>query len=106
MDAARDDLAPGADPDCPQDFAPGALEYVALGHRSTGWIGGSLTVTTWGPKRTEPEILRRSYAFPQSHSSLRDKALQAVIDDAKKWIGGRRMSWSVVACNYLWHQDE
>lgn len=62
---------------------------------------GSLTVTTWGPQRTEPQMLRESYLFPESHRHLDDESLQAVIDGAKERIGGLRLSWTIVACNYL-----
>jgi hypothetical protein len=60
-----------------------------------------LTVTTWGPRRTEPQMLREHFAFPDSHAGLDDESLQAVIDGAKEWIAGRRWSWTIVACNYL-----
>lgn len=78
---------------------PSGRRWVRRGEKRTG----GLTVTKWGPEQTEPEILRESYLFPESHAHLDDESLQAVIDGAKAWIAGRRWSWQVVACNYLKH---
>lgn len=72
-----------------------------LGRKMTRGAWGSLTITTWGPARSEPARLRETFDFPESHRKLDDESLQAVIDGAKEWIGGRRLSWNAVACNYL-----
>lgn len=78
-----------------------ARRSVRQGEITRRGLWGSLTVTSWGPEQTEPEILRENPMFPDSHRNRSDESLQAVIDEAKEWIGGLRLSWSVVACNYL-----
>ncbi len=52
-------------------------------------------------RSSEVEDFRASFFFPSSHDHLDDESVQAVIDGAKEWIGGQRLSWKVVAANYL-----
>lgn len=75
--------------------------WVERGRTGLSGPWGQLTVSTWGPQQTEPEILRQSVLFPESYKDTSDEELQRVIDGAKKWIGGLRLSWTVVACHYL-----
>lgn len=50
---------------------------------------------------TEVEDFRSSFLFPSEHEHLSDESLQAIIDGAKEWIAGRRLSWTYVASRYL-----
>lgn len=52
---------------------------------------------------SDPDMLRETLRQRGmlEQSQLGDEALQLVADRAKRWVCGRRWSWTVVASNYL-----
>lgn len=61
-----------------------------------------LTVERWAPRPSDAAKLRRHLSLTHATDhGLPDATLTAIVAEAKAYVGGRRLSWTVIAADMI-----